>query len=296
MFVTGAAAHLARALLPKLCAHADVEAVVGVDIRAAEFAHPKFSHRIADIRGDRMAGLMRGCDALIHLAFVVLRGRMSAAEMADINVGGTRRVFEIAHAQGVRRLVHLSSASVYGHGENLNEQAPMQPLPGFLYGAHKAELEAWLARESPQAFVLRPHIILGPHCQPLLTHILRQSCYVALPDPQPRLQCVHEDDVADAIVATLFSDRCGPFNLAAPGGYSVREVIRARHRITFPVPFLLAKGLLSAAWRLTGFGGEPAWMDGIRYSLTLDCARARQQLGWVPRHDVGQTLAAMIAP
>ena len=47
---------------------------------------------------------------------------------------------------------------------------------------------------------------------------------------------------------------------------------------------------------LSGFGGEPAWLDGIRHTLTLDCARARQALGWAPRRDVGQTLAAMIAP
>lgn len=296
VFVTGSAAHLARALLPKLCGHADVASVVGIDLQQAVFAHPKFAHHVADIRGAEMAGLMRGSDALIHLAFVVLRGKMSAVEMADINVRGARRVFELAAAQDMGRLIHLSSAAVYGQGENLNESAPMQPLPGFLYGQHKAEIEAWLARDLPQAVVLRPHIILGPHCQPLLASILRQPFYVALPNPQPRLQCVHEDDVAEAIVAALFSGAHGPFNLAASDDYSVRDVIRARHRLALPLPFFVAKSALHAAWRMSGFGGEPAWLDGIRHTLTLDCARARQALGWAPRHDGAQTLAAMIAP
>lgn len=296
VFVTGSAAHLARALLPKLCAREEVTSVVGIDLRPAVFSHPKFTHRVADIRGPELPELMRGCDALVHLAFVVLRGRMPAAEMHDINVHGTRRVFEIAAGQGLRRLVHLSSAAVYGHGDALTETAPMRPLPGFLYGAHKVEIEDWMGRALPQAVRLRPHIILGLHCQPLLKSILRSPFYVGLREPQPQLQCVHEDDVAEAVVASLLQDVRGPFNLAAPGAYSVREVIRARHRFALPLPFFAAKAMLTAAWRVSGFGGEPAWLDGIRHSLTLDCGRARHELGWVPHHDARQTLAAMIAP
>jgi len=290
VFLTGSASHLAQVLLPKLCAWNEVESVVGIDLRPAIFSHPKFTHHAADIRGPEAEGLMRGCDALVHLAFVVLRGRMPEAEMRDINVRGTRHVFETAAAQGLRRLVHLSSAAVYGHGEALAETAPMRPLPGFFYGAHKAAIEAWMERALPQAVRLRPHIILGTHCQPLLRAILRQPFYVALPEPQPRLQCVHEDDVAEAILASLFSEASGPFNLAAPGDYSVREAIQARHRFAMPLPFAVAKGALRAAWRINGFGGEPAWLDGIRRSLTLDCERARTNLGWVPRQTSRQTL------
>jgi nucleoside-diphosphate-sugar epimerase len=172
----------------------------------------------------------------------------------------------------------------------------MQPLPGFLYGRHKAEIEVWMERTLPQALRLRPHIVLGPHCQPLLKSILRQPFYVALPDPQPRLQCVHEADVADAVDAGLFGDVSGALNLAAPGDYEVRDVIRARHRFALPLPFSVAKTALRAAWRLTGFGGEPGWLDGIRHSLTLDTTRARRELGWVPRFEAQQVLAAMIAP
>jgi nucleoside-diphosphate-sugar epimerase len=294
--VTGSAGHLAQALLPRLCARAEVESVVGIDLRPATFSHGKFTHHVADIRGPELPELMRGCDALVHLAFVVLRGRMREAEMRDINVAGTRRVFEVAAGQGLRRLVHLSSAAVYGHGDALTEAASMRPLPGFRYGMHKAEVEAWMERALPEAVRLRPHIILGRHCQPLLKSILRSPFYVALPEPQPQLQCVHEDDVADAIVASVVSPARGPFNLAAPGSYSVREVIRARHRLALPLPLFAARTMLRLAWRATGFGGEPAWLDGIRHSLTLDCTRAQRALGWAPRHDAAQTLAAMIAP
>lgn len=291
LLVTGASSHLARVLLPRLCARPDVQGIVGVDLAPPLFSHPKYVHHRRDVRDPGLGVLMRGCDGLVHLAFVVLRGRMSAAEMAEINLGGTRHVFECAAAAGVGRLVHLSSAAVYGTGKRLGEDAPLAPLPGFLYGAHKAAIETWLTRAFPQAVRLRPQAILGPCCQPLLRTLLRLPLGVATPDPQPRLQCVHEEDVAAAVEQALVRDVCGPFNLAAPGELTLAELGGGRLRLPLP----LARLALAATWRLTGFGGEPGWIEGLRHGLTLDCTRAHTLLGWQPRFDARETLAAIIA-
>ncbi|MEJ5210943.1 MAG: hypothetical protein WHV61_05885 [Burkholderiales bacterium] len=102
---------------------------------------------------------------------------------------------------------------------------------------------------------------------------------------------MHEEDVVAAILAALVREVSGPFNLAAPGHFTWRELGR---RVWLPLP--VARGLLTAAWRLTGFGGEPGWIEGLRHSLTLDVSRARALLGWQPRHDVHATLAAIMAP
>jgi len=271
----------------------EVSAVLGVDLQSTDFAHPKFTQHIADIRSPETVRLMQGCDALAHLAFVVLRGKMAAATMQDINVQGTRQLFSAARQAGITRLVHLSSAAVYGRGENLHESAALQPLPGFLYGQHKAQVEAWLASEFPEAVRLRPHIILGPQCQPLLIKILRQPFYVSLVEPQPQLQCVHEDDVVDAIIASLLLSASGPINLAAPGSFSFKQVIAQRHARALPITFSAAKMALKVAWRFTGFGGEPAWLDGIQYPLTLDCSRAQQVLAWQTQYDAQATLASV---
>lgn len=280
VLVTGSSGHLAQALLPKLCAHPDIKQVTGVDINPPRFSHDKFKHRQIDVRDPALDTLLTGCDALIHLAFVVLRGKMDAHTMHDINVPATQRLFDAAAGEGIRRLIHLSSAAVYGSGEDLREDAPLKPLPGFLYAAHKAELESWFEQHHPEVVRLRPHIILGPHCLKLFHQLLALPLYVRLPDPQPRLQCVHEDDVADAIVLALFSDARGAFNLAAPGTFSFKEVIGQQHRVALPLPLSLAKVILNLAWHLTGWGGEPAWLEGMQHSLTLDCTRAREEFKW----------------
>ena len=293
VFLSGAASHLAQVLLPKLCAQAEVSAVLGIDLQASNFSHPKFTQHMADIRNPEIAQWMPGHDALVHLAFVVLRGKMAAMTMHDINVQGTRQLFEAAHHAGIARMVHLSSAAVYGDGKNLTENAAFRPLPGLLYARHKAQVETWMDEAFPEAVRLRPHIILGPHCQPLLAKILRQPCYVTLDEPQPPLQCVHEEDVAQAIIASLLRPASGPINLAAPGSYSFKQAIQQRHTHPLSISFSAAKMALSLTWRLTGFGGEPAWLDGIRHPLTLDCSRATQVLAWQPQYDVQATLASV---
>jgi len=234
VFITGSSSSLAQVLLPRLCERSDIERVTGVDLRPARFHHAKFDALTLDIREPLLAQRMEGHNILINMAFVVLRGHMSEAEMFDINVKGNHAVFHAARHAGMQRLVHLSSASVYGSGVHLSEHAPLAPLPRFLYAQHKAHLEQLLAIEFPESVRLRPHIILGPHAQPLLKQLLNQPCHVRLPRPHPRLQCVHEDDVAQAIMLCLERNVRGPFNLAVEDNFSFREAIKSRHAALAP--------------------------------------------------------------
>lgn len=283
VLVTGASGCLARAVLPALLAHPRVTAVTGVDCRDAPFALERLRSIRADLRNHEALGLLAGHDALVHLGYVVLRGRRTIEDMRSVNIDASIAWLRHAHRLGIARIVHLSSAAVYGSGVALSESAPLAPHPGFQYAAHKAEVEAWLARTVPAAVCLRPHAILGPNAQPLLTWLVRQRACVSLPDPQPLLQAVHEDDVARAVVAALDGHAAGAFNLAAPQACSFRSLVRARHRVILPIPRWAARAALSVAWRLTGFGGEPAWIDALQRPLTLDCRRARDVLGWTPR-------------
>lgn len=295
VFMTGSSGHLASVLLPRLCADPAVEHVRGIDLKVPRFRHPRFEAIVADTRDPALPGLLDGCDSLVHLAFVVLRGRMPASVMREINVEGTRAVFRAARRAGLRRLIHLSSAAVYGSGSDIPEDAPLAPLRGFLYASHKAEVESMLEREYPEAVRLRPHAILGPDAQPLLLRLLRQPCYLRHRQGDARLQCVHEDDVADAVLLALARDVRGPFNLAAHGSFSFAEAIRRRRRLSLGLPPRVARAGVGVAWRVFGWGGEPAWIDGLSRTLTLDCARARAELGWHPQHGIDATLAAALA-
>lgn|SRR5512146_2673555 len=285
VIVTGAAGRLARAVLPLLCEHPAIERVTGIDRIAVAYRHPKLATRAVDIADRAARDTLHDADALINLAFVVLRGHMSLAAMTATNVEATKALLLAAADAGIASIVHMSSAAVYGCGIDLAEDAPLAPLPRFAYAQHKADVDRFLAATLPPVAVLRPTIVLGPNAQPLLKALLALPFHVRVADPQPRLCVVHEDDVATAVLLALDRRARGPFNLAAPSTFSVRDVVRARHAWAPGVPPVLARAALEVAWRTTGWGGEPGWLDGAAASLTLDCTRARTLLGWRPRHE-----------
>ena len=293
VLVTGSSGHFAAALLPELCALREVREVRGIDLQPPHFRHQKFSAVVRDIRDPSLAQCMAGCDALVHLAFVVLRKKISERAMHDVNVTGTRHVFDTARRCGVKRLVMLSSAAVYGSGINVLEDAAYDPLPGFLYARNKTAVEQYLESEFPECVRLRPHAILGPHAQPLLRQLLQQPFCLRLPDPQPLLQCVHEDDVARAVLLALTSQARGPFNLASRDAFSFRDAIARDGRPSIALPPGFARAGLNVAWRVSGWGGEPAWLEGLARPLVLDCTRAAKELGWQANYSAASAIRSI---
>jgi nucleoside-diphosphate-sugar epimerase len=111
---------------------------------------------------EAMAGLSGGCRAVVHLA-----GPPSvAASFADpvgcvrSHVLGTAVVLRAAAGAGVRRLVHVSSAEVYGTVEDGPVPESARTSPRSPYGAAKlgaeALVRAWSTDEHLERVVLRP--------------------------------------------------------------------------------------------------------------------------------------------
>ncbi len=295
--VTGSASRLAAAVIPRLLRDPGVMRVVGVDLRPARFPDARFEPHAIDVRDREMHRLLSGADAVVHLAFVVMRSdlgrlRRNRGLMHSINVEGSLAVFEGAARAGVRCVIHCSSASVYGYGPpevRLAEDSPLKALPGFFYAEDKIEIERWLdtfEQRHPAVRVvrLRPHAILGPHAQPILKQLATGRIYPVLPPPEPLIQCVHEDDVADAVARALFTTAAtGAFNLSTDDARSLRSLVRARGRaIAVPLPLIRVAAALS--WRFGQHTTDPSWVLGLRHSLVLDNRRARAILEWAPRH------------
>jgi len=77
---------------------------------------PTLTTRIPlDVRAaDEVREKTRGLDALVHFAGSVDLARRRKREVWDVNVLGSRNVFEAALANGIRRLLYISSINVLG--------------------------------------------------------------------------------------------------------------------------------------------------------------------------------------
>src|SRR3954452_24797952 len=123
--VTGAAGRVGRRVLALLAADPDVERVVALDATTVPVVDPKIERHRIDEGGDDTGALLRGADALVHLAHADGEGAAAARRGRGRRNGAaepTARLLDDATAAGIRQVVALSSALVYGAWPN-------NPLP-----------------------------------------------------------------------------------------------------------------------------------------------------------------------
>jgi UDP-glucose 4-epimerase len=279
----------------------------------------KVSYRRGDIldRG-ALAALFDGADVAVHLAFAIFGSR---EETRQVNLQGTRNVFEAAIRAGVKRLVYASSVAAYGfHPENpqpLTEDVPARGSEGFYYSAQKAELEDLLEElllgSEVEPYVFRPCIVAGPRATMLVEQtveavrvgdplpLLRKSVEKLplvtpiLPDPGVPFQLVHHDDVASAMAAAICgSGPPGVYNLAGEGEIQVSDLAAALGWRSVPFPGPAVSVGTAAARRLTFASAKLEWATALDTPVLMDTARARGRLGWKPLHDAEDTLVETV--
>src|SRR5919197_3757386 len=111
--VTGIASDFGTVIAPLLFADKEIDEVVGIDLREPRVSDSKLRFEREDVRSPGVRDLFAGCEAVVHLAFVV--GEIHDKELThSINLGGSKNVIAAAREAGVRRLVIASSVASYG--------------------------------------------------------------------------------------------------------------------------------------------------------------------------------------
>ena len=111
---------------------------------------------------------MRGCDWVINIAAAYDFWLPRKRTYAEVNVGGTRNVMECALETGVSKVVHISTATVYGKPSDrpFNEESAAGPVRFSEYAQTKYEgdLIAWglYKDKGLPLVVVYPGGVLGP--------------------------------------------------------------------------------------------------------------------------------------
>lgn len=259
----------------------------------------------------RLRELLRGADALVHLAWA-LQPMRRPDYLRAASVALLERVVGAALDVGVGHVVHTSSVAVYSPRTTaslVDEGYPRAGVPTATYSQLKVAAEAALDRlvagagAQHRAAVLRP-TLLGQYAAggPMLRcglpgvvpgALLRHVPVVPV-DPAFGIQLVHARDVADAVVRVVERRASGAFNLAAEPllrGHDIAAALGAR-----PVPLRQehTRAVLAAAWRAHLHPLDPGWVDMALQAPWVDTTRAREELGWRPRHTAREVLAELV--
>src|SRR6266481_5022749 len=301
VLVTGISGNLGRVLARLL--H-KTDRVIGVDRREFPGAPKDLEVHNLDIRKRKLEDLFRRGDvqAMIHMA-IVHDPRLSQSEHHSFNVLGTKAVLSFAAKYGVRKVVVLSSATVYGpqpgNDNVLTEESPLlgsERFPGIrdLVEVDMYAQQYMWKHPEVETVILRPVHVVGP------TVKNAPSTYLRLPRPwtlagfDPMVQLIHEEDVARALALSLRPGLRGVYNVCGPGELPLSAVLRELGRAHIPIPHLFARPLLDKLfqYRLAGFSS--AELDHLQFLCTVDGTRAERELGFRPAFTLRETIRGVL--
>ncbi|MEQ8676077.1 MAG: NAD(P)-dependent oxidoreductase [Aggregatilineales bacterium] len=257
-----------------------------------------------------MQSVMQGVDIVIHSA-AALDGNIH--DQRKINRDGTRNVMQAAADAGVKRVVHISTISVYGYGVSgdVTEQTP--PAPGHdPYPITKLEAEQVVqeigsARDLPYT-IIRPGMIYGSNSSmwtKTMFKIARRKPTIFIGDGSGSAFPIFVEDVADMVIklATHENALGEIFNCTPDPSPTWREFLGAYsqlagHQSWLGVPPIL---LMPIVYMIALFSPKysmmkdlPAMLGFLQRRIHYRTDKAINILGWKPQYDLQRGIESCV--
>ncbi|WP_059412908.1 NAD-dependent epimerase/dehydratase family protein [Cupriavidus basilensis] len=317
ILVTGATSGLGRNAVDALLRDGIAVRATGRNLAAGEALERNGAEFVpadlATLDEAKADALLHGVDAVWHCAALSAPwGRH--ADFVAANVSATRHMAQAAAVRGVRRFVHVSTPSIYfdyRHHRGIEETYRAARLANH-YAATKAAAEDRILTLSSQwrgttFVILRPRGLFGPHDRVIVPRILQllRSRHGVLPLPRGGKAFIDMTYVGNVVHAMKTATHAPvasgeafnitnfePCTLASMLQRLLGDGLGLRYRIrALPYP------LLDAAARAAELGArlrrrEPLLtrygIGALHFDMTLSNARARQRLGYHPRHGIDE--------
>lgn len=250
-----------------------------------------------------------GADVVVHLAAVLHRFEPTGALTSEywrVNVEGTRNVVDAAVTAGVKRLVYVSTVSVYGPGRGETMDETTCPEPTTEYGRSKLEAERIVRAAGMDGraigSVLRAAAVYGPRVKGnyrRLAEAIACGRFVPVGRGDNRRTLVYETDLAQAVlIAAAHPGAAGrTYNVTDGRVHTLAQIIEAIYRALGRKPPRLHVPLRAARMAIDGqevlcrmLGRKPRvtrWMlDKYTEDIAVDGSLIQKEVGFRPQVDL----------
>jgi nucleoside-diphosphate-sugar epimerase/predicted dehydrogenase len=266
-----------------------------------------------DVRDElALAEAIDGMDYVVHAA-AAQEGDWETFD--DTTVRGTERVMRLARQLKVRRVIYISSMSVYhmnglGKKSVITEEGRLEENPGARGYYTFSKLEAERVAKGLMAangngngkvpgVILRPATIYGPRgpvFTPLIGVSLFDKVFMILGKKKMRLPLVYIDNLVDAIILCIKDDRAAgqTFNVIDDDGTTKEDYVRKLTTGVFPrsrsvsLPYWFVHSAVrfqEALFRM--MRRDPVLtryrLDSASSDAVFSNAKIKERIGWQPR-------------
>ena len=299
--ITGGAGYIGSRFVSHLSGREDTERIVVADLREPRDHRPKTTFRMLDVRDRRAAKELVAEEkphCLIHLAFLV-KPLHDEVAMYDVDVNGTQNLLEAAAGAGTEHVLVTSSTTAYGAFPDnpvpLTEDDPVRGAPDFSYARDKADADRlcqlWALQHPERTMtIVRPCLVFGEQMDNYILDLWLKTPFRAdfgLPDPP--MQFVHVDDLADALIRLLEGRHPGAYNVAADGYVTVAEAGDMIGLRSQRVPYNLYKRLAAVLWETYVSHVPPGQLEFIVHPWVASNRKLKDATGWSPRYTSRET-------
>ena len=299
--VTGISGNLGRSLAKMLHKR---ERIIGIDRRPFPGKPKDIEMYQLDLRKRKAEDVFRRNDvqAVIHMG-IMHDPRMNEEEHHSFNVVGTTRILEYCARYGVKKVIMLSSANVYGPSPDnsnfLTEDAPLMAASRFSEVRDLTEVDMlaygfFWKHPDIQTVILRPVHIVGPNIKNAPSNYLRLKYPWVLAGFDPIVQLIHVDDAARAMIEALRPEAKGVYNVVGPGEVPLSAIFRELGRTVLPVPHVVARPLLELMFKYHLASFPPPELDHIQFLCAVDGSRWAKDLAWKPSHSMRETIRSVV--
>ena len=309
VLVTGASGFLGRRVVEMLVEYGfSVRALVRKTSRIDALVLPGVEIVYGDVTNvDSLRQAFTGIDCVIHTA-ADTSGTEDGARL--VTIGGTQHVLDLCAANSVRKLVYISSCSVYGvaacrFGQSIDENSALEPFPERrgIYSWAKLEAERLVVERMKQGSVtavcLRPATIYGPggeNLTPMIGFSFKKKWVIVIDQKGFVLPLVYVDNLVTAICAAMSSDRSNGqiYNVADPRQVEKRQYMQALIQKLYSgvrciyIPYKFFSAIVAVQEKLFGLLRMKLFLTGYRLassqnSVVYSAAKISRDLGWQPQ-------------
>jgi nucleoside-diphosphate-sugar epimerase len=307
VLVTGATGFVGKQLALRLAGSGHkVHAMYRSEANINELEHPNirlFKGTLTDLAS--IDNAMKGCDQVYHLAAFAAVWTRKPEEIYEQNVQGTTNILESALKHGVKKVVHTSTAGVFGpSGEKPNSEDNPIPETHFVhYDRSKARAEETIntyVRDGMDVIIVNPTRVFGPGklgdsngVTRMIRDYIKGKWHIIPGSGQSVGNYVYIDDVVEGHILAMEKGRTGERYLLGGSDLSFNEFFNILKEVTgshyFLIKVPLFIGISIAAIMLTIAkltGRMPLITPGLlkRYShhWAVSSEKARSELGYDP--------------